>query len=402
MKKSIICLIIFISLLVIYEVVFNFLKSSHEITYSISKDDKNYTVTENYNRTIDEDYYYLQVEEDKNTYLFGVKNDFNKRKNIVKTINEYKKNDVTCMTLLFVNDEYSDAICLKGKQLYSYYSLRNDYKIDEIEDHLKRYKDDKETEIYDEIDVNINYIDKNEILIYHLPKEIVLFDNEKSHPFSFSSQDNYKNKYGILVNNYYVIPRLDSSTEIEAYLVYDLKNRKLDSIAATTHISINSYYNGIYNNELYITDTSNLRQYKIDPAAKTIKLIANTEEEAYVYENGKEKRVNIYDIISKETKFTNDNDKYNSIKYDKIFYGSGYAIYVKDGVFYKVYEKYIDKPIYLFKANKPVNIIVRGDNIYYIEYNKLQKFNNRGINTLLKYDELINNYDNIFDIYIRN
>ena len=401
MKKSFVYLVIFLSLLVIYQLVFNFVKAKHEITYSIINGDTTYIVNETYYKNIDEDYYYLEVEKDKDSYLFSVKNDYNKRKNIVKTVNEYKKDDVTCMTLLFVNNEYSDAICLKDKKLYSYYSLRNDYKIEKIEEHLKKYTEDKETEIYDELDVNINFIEDNEILIYHLPKEIVLFDSSKSHPFSFSSKDNYKNKYGILVNNYYVIPRLDDSTEIEAYLVYDLKNRKLDSIPATTHISINSYYNGIYNNELYITDISNLRQYRIDPAAKTLKLIANTDEEAYVYENGKESRVNIYDIISKEKKFINENDSYNAIKYDKIFYSAGYAIYVKDGVFYKVYEKYLDRPIYLFKANNPLNIVVRGNNIYYIEYNKLKKYNEKGINTLLKYDELINNYDNIFDVYIR-
>ena len=404
LKKTIIFVFIFLSLLLIYEIVFNFLKAGHEIEYDIANGDKKYKVVENYYRDFEEDYYYFQVKENdsEDSFIFSINNKFNKRKSIVKKVNEYAKNDVTCMSLTFINNSKSEGVCVKDHSLYTYFSLKDSLKIKELDDDLKNYTRRVEHETYDIFDVNIKYMDKDELLVFHLPKEIAIFGYDKTNHFTFASVDNYKNKYGILVNQYYIIPRINGDVEFESFLIYNLQDRTIDNIALQNPISSNLFYNGIHNNELYITDVSNLRQYRLDPAIKTIKLIANIEEDAYIYENGKEVRQNIYDVVGKNTKFTDINETYKDIKYDQIFVGSGYAYYVKNGVFYKIYEKYLDRPIYLFKANNPVNIRVKKNTIYYIEYNELKKFNDKGINVLIKNNELISNYENVYDVYYKN
>ena len=409
MKKTIIFVLIFLSLLVIYELLFNVLKSSHDIDYSIIQDDKTYMINENYVKGSGTNFYYIEVNEreSKDKYIFNVKNDFSKRKNIVKEIKEYSKNNISCMELRLINDSDSEAICIKNNELYSYYYLKDELKIEELDKKLKTYEIDEDvgpdTQDFQELEVTMNYFENNEYLIFHMPKDIAIFGgNRKVKHFTFASVDNYKNTYGILVGRYYVIPRIGEETEFNTYLVYNIVDGRSEYISSTINVSVNSFNNGVFDNNLYITDTNNLRQYIVDPASKTIKQIANKEEDAYIFENGEAKRYNIYDVADKKMKFTNLDKKYQDIKCDKIFTFNGYAYYVKDGVFYKVYEKYLDNPVKLFKANNPVNIVVRGNNIYYVEYDKLKKYNDYGINTLLVYNELINNYDNVFDVYINN
>ena len=256
---------------------------------------------------------------------------------------------------------------------------------------------------HDVLQVNASVFEKNEYLIFHLPKEMVFFHPSANvtESFKFATLDNYKNTYGHLVGKFYVIPRIINKPEFYDYLVYNIEKNKLDNITLGTPISVNSYYNGDYNDELYITDKSNLRQYKLNPGTRKVELVATVEEKGYIFNKGKEERVSIYKLVDNNTYFSQDSKAYSKISYDTIFEQDDYAYFVKEGTFYKVYKKYPETVIALFSANDPKNIKVINDTIYFIEDTKIRKYNNKGNNLVMVYNELSSNYENSFDIYVK-
>ena len=404
MKKSIVYLILFFIILVVYELGFNYLKSDHDINYILTTEENEYKVNESFVRDSSQNTYFVKLEDKENvSYVFGVENRFNKRKNIVKEINEYKKDGYKCINLLLMDDTFSETICNKDGNLYSYYYLKDELHIEDLDHFLESYDTKNDDFItYDNLNVRRAFMEDKEYLIFHLPKRMVIFHDGDQDSFSFSTYDNYKNTHGYLVDKFYVIPRLTNAPELYDYLIYDLLKNKVENLTLGTTISTNSYYNGDYNGELYITDRTNLRQYKLNPGAKKVELISTVQEKAYIYNYGVEDRVSIYTLVDKDIKFNTTSEKYNNNKYDQIFEATSYAYYVKDDTFYKVYEKFPDVKILQFKSNEPHNIVLRNNTLYYIEYNQLKKYNNKGINVLLEYDELINNYENVFDVYYDN
>ncbi len=403
MKKSITYLAVFLIILVIYELCFNYLKSGHEINYILKNDDTEYNITETYSRDYRKDVYIIKVTNDDFSYVFSVRNDYNKRKNIVKKVNEYIKDDTKCLNLELVDTKYSETICRSEDNLYSYNYLKDKLQIEELDYYLEKYPEEPEKMTYDVLTINPLVFEKNEYFIFHLPKEMVFFHPSANvtETFKFATNDNYKNTYGHLVGKYYVIPRIINKPEFYDYLVYDIEKNKLDNITLGTPISVNSYYNGDYNNELYITDRSNLRQYKLNPGTKKVELVATVEEKAYIFNKEKEERVSIYNLIDNYVYFSEDSKAYSKLSYDAIYEQDDYAYFVKDGTFYKVYKMYPDIAITLFSATEPRNIRVVNDTIYFIEDNKVRKYNNKGTNLIMTFNELSSNYENSFDIYVK-
>ncbi len=402
MKKCIIFFILFLIILLIYEFNFNYLKSNHDIEYVITEDSKKYEINEYYVRDENRDIYYIKVnEKDSNkSYIFDVNNLFNKRKEIVKKVNEYKKDDVECLNITLVNDKNSETLCIKDNELYTYFTLKNELKIKELDESIETYGNDKQTQTISSLEINKGYLDEGENILFHFQRAITVINKEIEEYVEYGTIDNYKNTHGILCGDYYVIPQISNTIEFDTIVVYNILTNKSETINIGTGISFNSYYNGIHNDEIYITDRTNLRQYKINPKEMTIKLIATIGEKAYIYNDKEEERVSIYEVTDKKVYFNKVSDAYKKIKADKIYETHGCAYYYKNGYFYKTYEKYPEVSIKLFKTNDPKNVVIKEDNLYFIEYETIKKFNIKGLYDLAKYSELKSNYENVFDIYI--
>ena len=405
-KKTITYILTIVLLLILYEVIFTFLKTNHEIDYTISKDNKLYSIEELYTKKGKDNYYLLKVTNEENqTFLFSVNNKFNKQKNIVKDINIFNiSNDLTCMVLELVNKDNTIPICIKDNTLYSYFALKDKYNLSALDGYIKKY-DDPKYSIYDAdkntCTVNFGYMEANEyIAIYNL-KDVYFYHNGAQERLNFSNYDNYKNEYGYLVGNRYLIPRIISNPEFYNYLVYNIETKRLESIDLESNpISKNMYINGVYDNSLYVVDRSNKKQYRLEPRSLQAIEVGNTEEEGYAYINGKLERMSIYQLTDNTIKFSDTVGDYSDIDYDSIYAQSNYAYYVKNGVFYKVYEKDKHMPVRLFEVKNPKNVKFKNDNIYYIEDNKLYKYNEYGLNVLVIKDEFRFHDDDIYDIYL--
>lgn len=395
-------LLLFLTLLLEFGI--NYFKTSHHVEYDIS----GYTVEEDYIKKSGKDYYLIKASKDGKEYIFNAKNEFNKNEKIIKEIIPYDTDDISCATIIYTNNSSSTPICYKDKILHSYISVENEPGISEYLKQLNKYAEDKITSsdesyvfAYNEIYKNNLY--KNEDIIMYNYKNIIKINGERTMTFDFSNKDVFKNEYGTLVGKYYVIPKMRNSIEFSHYLIVDLEKETVEEIDLAREVSANissqMYVNGIYNSNLYIFDKSNLVQYEINPGKGEIKVVGNKDKKGIVYKNGQEEEIGVYTLNNEKVKFTENYDAYKEIDYDQIFLTSNGAVYVKDGVFYKVYNNYLKNPIYLFEAKNVQDIKVKEDNIYYINDQFLYRYNDYGNVRILKREQFKYDYTNIYDVY---
>lgn len=395
-------LLLFLTLLLEFSI--NYFKTSHHVEYDIS----GYMVEEDYIKKSGKDYYLIKASKDGKEYIFNVQNEFNKNEKIIKEIISYDTDDISCATIIYTNNSSSTPLCYKDKILHSYISVENEPGMSEYLKQLNKYAEDKITSsdesyvfAYNEIYKNNLY--KNEDIIMYNYKNIIKINGERTMTFDFSNKDVFKNEYGTLVGKYYVIPKMRNSIEFSHYLIVDLEKETVEEIDLAREVSANissqMYVNGIYNSNLYIFDKSNLVQYEINPGKGEIKVVGNKDKKGIVYKNGQEEEIGVYTLNNEKVKFTENYDAYKEIDYDQIFLTSNGAVYVKDGVFYKVYNNYLKNPIYLFEAKNVQDIKVKEDNIYYINDQFLYRYNDYGNVRILKREQFKYDYTNIYDVY---
>lgn len=395
-------LLLFLTLLLEFSI--NYFKTSHHVEYDIS----GYTVEEDYIKKSGKDYYLIKASKDGKEYIFNAQNEFNKNEKIIKEIIPYNTDDISCATIIYTNNSSSTPLCYKDKILHSYISVENEPGMSEYLKQLNKYAEDKITSsdesyvfAYNEIYKNNLY--KNEDIIMYNYKNIIKINGERTMTFDFSNKDVFKNEYGTLVGKYYVIPKMRNSIEFSHYLIVDLEKETVEEIDLAREVSANissqMYVNGIYNSNLYIFDKSNLVQYEINPGKGEIKVVGNKDKKGIVYKNGQEEEIGVYTLNNEKVTFTENYDAYKEIDYDQIFLTSNGAVYVKDGVFYKVYNNYLKNPIYLFEAKNVQDIKVKEDNIYYINDQFLYRYNDYGNVRILKREQFKYDYTNIYDVY---
>ncbi len=395
-------LLLFLTLLLEFGI--NYFKTSHHVEYDIS----GYTVEEDYIKKSGKDYYLIKVSKDGKEYIFNAQNEFNKNEKIIKEIISYDTDDISCATIIYTSNSSSTPLCYKDKILHSYISVENEPGMSEYLEQLNKYAEDKITSsdesyvfAYNEIYKNNLY--KNEDIIMYNYKNIIKINGERTMTFDFSNKDVFKNEYGTLVGKYYVIPKMRNSIEFSHYLIVDIEKETVEEIdlakEVSAKISSQMYVNGIYNSNLYIFDKSNLVQYEINPDKGEIKVVGNKDKKGIVYKNGQEEEIGVYTLNNEKVKFTENYDAYKEIDYDQIFLTSNGAVYVKDGVFYKVYNNYLKNPIYLFEAKNVQDIKVKEDNIYYINDQFLYRYNDYGNVKILKREQFKYDYTNIYDVY---
>ena len=177
MKKNNRLIIVFLIILIAYQLFFSILKSEHKSVYKIVKNKDEYNIDENYYRSDDKDYYYINVEYADDNYIFTIDNVFHKSRNIVKNVLRYELQHATCMVLELSNQEYSEPMCLQGKKLYSYLAIKDEIGNDELDAfyYNKSYNDERIKNIGEgKIIANGNHFDEGEYLAVYNEKEIII------------------------------------------------------------------------------------------------------------------------------------------------------------------------------------------------------------------------------------
>ena len=405
-KKTLSFSLIIILLLLVYQFLITMFKNNHYVTYSISNGDL-FNIDEKYIKSGKQDYYLIKVNNNDKKFVFKIDNTFNKQKNIVEDVEIIEQDGFYCLGLNLVgNDKYSYPLCNKDNIVYSYNSVKD---IINFDSYISKIKD-KEYDKYSSqsgkknelgLTINKDYIDENEIIIIYGYKQINLFYANYSRTFTFSSLDNYKNSYGTLVGNYYLIPKISSLPGFDTYIKYDIIDGIKKEIELPKSISKQSYINGVNDNKLYLFDKSNKEQIEIDPREDKVSVVGSVNKEGITFVNGKEQSISVYDLEKDEILFEPSKDDYSNVDGEFLMANDYYAIYKKGDSFYKVYKEYQDIPILLFNDSEAKNIKLRDDNIYYIKGDGLYKYNQYGIFGLVYRNEFIYNSDNIYDIYLK-
>ena len=403
MKKAISFTVMFFIVLLLYQVGVNYIKKEHSIEYDLESSGITYFVNEEYSYDNNDSYTLRVKDSNNNAFLFNVKNNFNKQREIVKNVVTYSKDNLYCISLVLINDKSTvEPMCKIGDIVYAYSYIMEKYDISEFLDSLKnidykKYKEESNVRNDSGINVNKDYLEERELIMIYDYKRIVFHNSYNADYFVCTTSDNYKNSVGIRVDDYYVIPKLTESATINNFLKYNLDS-SLKTEVPSAKISKQFYINGVHDHKLYIFDKSEMAQYSFDPREDEFKLVSDGNE-GIIYENGKEKKVSVYDMAQEVMVFTPDTSDYSKIDYEKIYLGDNFAVYLKDGGYYKVYKKFIDNPVYLFDKDDVREIIIRDENIYYIKDDTIYRHNCYGNVPLVQKNEFKYNSDNIYDVY---
>lgn len=402
MKKALSYVLIFIVIILSYQLIVVYFANSHEVEYSLNIGDKQYTIIEKYKKDGQQDGYYLKIKIDNKEYSYYTNNYFNKQKRIIKTIKEYEEKDYLCIYPIDINQENSfEVLCSDGKETYSSNYLAGIINFEnfyhEIGTKSKYIQNLNLTHDYNELTIYKNNFYDNEYLEVYRYKNLYIYNNERNFDISFSTKDIYKNNLGVFIDNYFIVPIIKYNKIVSYYLINILENKK-EEIILDKNLSTNTYIIGTLNNKVYIFDLDNKVEYELSTNGKS-KEIGNVEKGFVMYKNGNWEDVSITEFTNdKVTIETSISDEIN-YEYDEIYEVKNAYYFISDNKLYKAYKENLDNKILLHELNNYKSLQVTDDRIYYLSGEYLYRYDQYGLKTLAKSNEFNYNNTNIYYVY---
>ncbi|MDD3187502.1 MAG: hypothetical protein PHD02_03405 [Bacilli bacterium] len=383
MKKLVLYLLILIS----FYLIFNYFisKSSYIIEYSISS----YNVKE----YREKEGLYFEIIANGLIYNFMINKNLSRK--AIKNIDYYSDDSYNCLMPIFDdNKTYTDVICQKENIQYFYNGIVSP-SLD-----LTTFRNNfinEETSIdTSTLDFNIIYNDsllEDEYIILNSYRGINIISKDSNKNIDLFDNDIYSPAINGLVGKYYIIANYNQRYHFTSFYIIDVETGKKDEISTSYNINTDAIIQGIYNNELYIYDSENKTQYKINPYKKTIKKI-NTNKLTILSENKLEtynsSELNNYQF---DYSFTlNSKEVIQKISNNGYYYLIGSNIYMG-------YNINVDKLTYLFnnnydtiKYNNNYACMLKGEYLYC--YDKIF-----GLRLVLENKELNFNKNLSFEVY---
>jgi len=405
MKKIFSFIIVLALLFFAFQIGITLFKKGHLVSYDIDFNNQKLKVTEEYIKTKNEDYYLFEITIGKKLFVFEENNNFNKQKKVINDIKVYEKDDLTCISPIYIkNNDDAQIVCNENNQQVSYTYVKDKYDLSRFVDTLNNFNKDK----YDysnsmvTLDMMSIYKDntyEDEYLVVYDYKELIKISNKVREKIKFSNYDVYHNEMGVLIDKYYILPSFESKPEYSSMIVIDIISKEKETIKFDKKLSTNLYINGVVDNKLYFFDKSNFVQYEIDPHKKTYRVVGNRSTNAQYYD-GKWSTRNIYDFFKEDIKFTNtypiENNYIKAFETDKAYY-----YYNSNNEFYKVYKNSLDNPILLFEFDDTKEVNVINDCIYFIHEDTIYRYDETGTKPLVINNEFKHNYENIYGVYYK-
>ncbi len=401
MKKKVKKLMVIILLILIIIFVRHIIKTNHKVEYKIS----NYKIIENFKIINKKHQYTIRISNKDKVYTYILNKNINKQKQIIKDIKTYKSKNISCIIPIYKNKKLENNIyCLNGKEQVSNYSLQNNKDYKNILKKANKYNiqsisNSNKTSKYKKINIYKDNISEKDIYTIWDYKGIYIIKNNNYQYKSILSNDIYDNVMSIIVNKYYVIFDNRSVNGIEKIYYYDLEKDKLKEFTPQEKISKTSYINGIYNNEIYVTDTKEKKQFKINVKKEKVEEIS-TNNEYFLYRNNKEIVLDKTSFFKKNQYFTNYKVENKKIESQDIKEDLNYYYYRKNNKFYSQIKGNKYNSEYLFELSDIDEWQVIDENIILISDGILYKYSEReGLNKIVESNELKYNYENIYNYW---
>lgn len=421
MEKLVKLLIILLILYFGIEISFINLNKGHNLEYKIKKDDNTFYIKEIYTkkRKNEIDNYYFEIKINDDIFNFQTYKDYKRANYIIKDIEYFSNDNYKCIYLKDKEEkQISDVICLNNGIQYFYNTIPvKEKSVDEFVKKLKGYNNNKEN-LKNKIDAKpiIFYRDNiidNHFLYVENYKGIYLInkkDNVKN--ISLFKNDVYKNEVSILNNDYYVTADYNQEYNFHEFKLINITNGKKTKIISNDSLSLDSYMQGSIENDVYLLDKSEKKQYRINIKNKTVSLSGNKSKGIEIYKNNMLMTDSAYTAAKEKilfSKYTIDN-KFNDKEYEKIEkvgnkLSGYYYLYEKDDNKYKVYRVNVqNKKIltYLFTTDDINNVYYYEDYIYYKDGLYIKYYQDlKGTKTLLKDTEFEFNKTINFGLYVK-
>ena len=409
MKKILPVLVLLAFIAFCYQFIVSCFITEHKVVYSlISSNQKHYTIEENYQK-VDKKHYYsftIYSKNKKKKYLLSIERDFNKQERVITDIKYYKKNQLECVFPIYKREHTYDAACLlDGKQVSPFYLIEQNN--EDFSYIAKKFSDDGYDEIYYQKDivpdkkgnlsVYYDYIPENYTFAVWNYRGIYLFDSKDFNKVRFLNSDHYENTLSSVVGKYYVTINTDNENKQLNYyqiILYDMIEDKKSVL--DVDISQDSYFNGVSDEILYITDPKNEKQYQLDPNKKKIEEV----ETVYRISNGKLKDAG--------------NDFFDSPKVDSLLVSNqnitklyhtedikknrnDYYFKTDDGKLYRIIQNDYQHPILLCQFDDIREWQVHEDGVSFIVDDTLYFYSDvYGLQPILINPEFKYNYKNIY------
>lgn len=397
-KKTIVLIIL---LILFARISYLFFRNEFINQYELEYEQYKIHVEENYKESkIDKiNSYFFTITANNNEYKFQILNKYNKEEKIIKKIYYYEEKDYKCIYPVFkYNKQYVDIICLKGEENIYFHDIEEPSEsLNEFVNTIKEYDIKKYNNEFQKTQLDNIYINSNFKQNAYLTNYKGYYDLNKKSKIQLFNNDIYEQQLSTFLNNYYIVADYNQTYEFDKIYVVNLKNSKIKEITCYPKISFDSYIQGIVDNNVYIYDKKNKKQYKINPNKLTIELVGNTEKGIKIYKDSNWDIENSSNCSNNIILFENNHiSNIEDTTYEKIDKAGknigNYYFYKKENDYYKVYKSTLEdknNKIYLFKTKTIDRVKYYRDNIYYIDDTELKKYDDEtGVITLASFNEL--------------
>ena len=417
MKKAMPILLILGFLGLILQVAVNVFITEKKSEYTLKTKDNSYSITEHMEVINNISYYDIGItDKDGIFYSLFVEEDFNKQTEVIRDIKTFKSNNLSCIFPVYRRNVTGNVTCLYNNEAVSYSYLKQ-IKNPDIETIITQLKGEKyshnswdrkdvaKNKLYNEgreIEVYQENILKDYVFLIWRYRGLYILKSDDSVIKDYLEEDIYDNTMSAIAGRYYVTAaRRGLDSGVSSFYYYNTKDLGKGEIIMKETTSSDVYFNGVYDEKVYMTDIKNKKQYSIDPAYEKTEVVGNENDGFINIVDGKKKKVAASDFLKEKVYFnTSEVDKKLTQKYgDKIEVKKDrYFYYFKttDGKVYMAHEDKPDKAELLFKLDKITEwkvkngdlLLASGNTIYFynehegllpIAYNKELSYNNKNI-----------------------
>ncbi len=387
-----------------------FLRTDITNNYNLKYEDYVININEQYKKIQKEnkEIYLFDIKVDNLTYSFQIRDNFNKQEKIIKKIYYFNDKNYKCIYPVFINEkQYIDIICNKNDSYIYYHDIEEKSEnlknfVSSIEQYDKDKYDNKYSEKqYDNVIFNNDYDDFGFVTNYK-----GYYDLKNKNSIQLFSKDIYNQTISQFIGKYYIVADYEQTYEFDKMYVIDITNGKKREIKCYPKISFDSYIEGVLNDELYLYDKINRKQYKINPEKLSIEIIGDFDRGIKIYKNNEWDIETSSNCTNNIIKFENKIDITDSTyeKIDKVEDEYGYYyFYEKYEDYYKVYRSPINdknNKLYIFTTKTIDKIKYKDNEVYYVDNDTLKEYSDElGVIQLFKFKEFQFNDSIDFGVY---
>ena len=341
-----------------------FHKKNYEIHYQLN----DYEIKESFDK--EKDYYYFEISKEAFKVNVALKNQSFFSKKLIYHLDTFEEDKETCLKI-YSNKLRFYPLCTKDNEQVSYHLVS-----DAMKKHLEYNTKEERKDTYENINI-INY-DYQEYYIWNY-EGFYRLRNDYKEKINLFTRDIYEPKLLYQVRDLLFIPNYDNNYYFTSAYILNMNTGKYEEWNFKEKIYFESTILGTYEDEFYLVDKHEKKEWKVNLKKKKLTLIAESNEKGLTYQNGFQKIA-----VSK------------LVLQDYYFNGLDVYDYEMNNGLYRINK--LGKEKILTESPKEI-ITSKDDTVYYLKDNTLYAYNPfYGEYPLMSYFEWNFNYKNVIFI----